>query len=93
MRALREHSESTLRAISEKSLSTQNIKIRVNTVGAYEYCLLSFKIALIQIDINNAGHFHHTPKFVLNIYINTTDINLVHDMEPIGRDKTQQRIW
>ena len=37
---LREHSESTQRAIREQSVITQSIKIRVNTVGAYKYCVL-----------------------------------------------------
>ena len=32
--------ESTQRAIREQSERTQSIKIRVNTIGAYKYCVL-----------------------------------------------------
>ena len=42
-RALRENSESTKKALiehREQSVSTQSIKIRVNTVGAFKYCVL-----------------------------------------------------
>ena len=35
---------------------------------------------------DNSGHFHHHQKVPLNIYFDTTDINLVHDEKLIGRD-------
>ena len=38
--AVREHSESTQRAIREQSESNQRIKIGVNTVRAFKYCVL-----------------------------------------------------
>ena len=39
-RVVREQSVSSKRAVREQSVSTQSIKIRVNIVGAYKYCVL-----------------------------------------------------
>ena len=48
-RALREHSESTPRETKEQSESNQSIKIRVNTVGAFKYCVLFIRRAVSSI--------------------------------------------
>ena len=48
--ACKEHSESTQKALIEDLESTKSTKIRVNTVGAYKYCVLfSDRQVLVQI--------------------------------------------
>ena len=78
-RAPRKHLESTQRQHSrEQSMNTQSIKIRVNTIGAYKYCVLFNNRKVLSPTCNKPDLISLTVKPVINLTIMLASCRRIH---------------